>query len=164
MTATGKKVGRLDHVSKTSTRQLWRKSYASSSTVCTVIRVIEVGATARYVKRLRIEAIGVHSMLAKFAYWSSASLLIGSLSITIPAVAADLDAPPAYAGPPRYAGPPAPPPPPPYAYYYPPRVYAYYPFYGPYFGPYPWGGRPWYRGWGRPGWAYHGWGHRGWRR
>jgi hypothetical protein len=102
-------------------------------------------------------------MLAKFAYWSSASLLIGSLSFTIPAVAADLDAPPPYAGPPRYAGPPAPPPPP-YAYYYPPRAYAYYPYYGPYFGPYPWGWRRW-GGWGRPGWAYRGWGgHGGWRR
>ena len=102
-------------------------------------------------------------MLAKLVYWSSAALLMGSLSVAIPAVAADLDAPPPYAGPPRYSGPSAPPPP--YAYYYPPRVYAYYPgFYYPYFGPYPWGWRAGYRGWGHPGWAYHGWGHRGWRR
>jgi hypothetical protein len=104
-------------------------------------------------------------MLAKIAYWSSAALLMGSLSVAVPAVAADLDAPPPYAGPPRYAGPSVPPPP--YAYYYPPRVYAYYPgFYYPYFGPYPgWGWRAGYRGWGHPGWAYRGgWGHRGWRR
>jgi hypothetical protein len=99
-------------------------------------------------------------MLSKIAYWSSASVLIGSLVIAIPAVAADLDAPPPYAGPPRYAAAPPPPPPPP-AYCCYPRVYAFYPGFQ---GPYPWWG---YRGWGyRPwGWGgYRGWGGRGFRR